>query len=270
MPRGELGQQISFAIVVDEDTKYEQFTYHNVTAGARTIRAIAAKLFARPELSRRIADLNDIRDVNRALSIGRRLRVPGEVRKKDVVHVYADNAPRVSNGYARYDTIDRPERKGLNHFMGYDPIEIEIPVRFEADRGNGSFWNRDGKAVEDSIERLERMAGRGNFKGAGTGPPPVIAISTTGPSDTQNWLIPSNYQVSRNNPTAPYYRISAIEWDATPLRDFNGNRIRQLATVTVKEHVSTIKIPRSVSTRASSKRYAIYSDVTRGYGRRTR
>jgi hypothetical protein len=178
-----------------------------------------------------------------------RIKVPAQMRASERFHVLAgDDPPRIVEGYAKFDTVDRPQRTGLISFAGYDPISMEVPIQFEA------FQSRDGSTLERDIALLERMAGRGNFAGAAVGPPPVIRLSVTDNSGKIVPLIPVNYQWSSDNAHAPVWRITAIDWDTHPERNTYGNRIRQKATVTVKQHMVSKAATRSATARNRSKK----------------
>ena len=140
------------------------------------------------------------------------------------------------------------EAEGKLKKISYRARDMEIPIRFEQVRG------RDGAGVEDRIALLERMAGRGNFKGASAGAAAILRISTTDNTGRILPLVPPNYQWSPQNPAAPQWRISNIEWDENPLRDDDGNRLRQLAVVTVQQHTHLSLEVRSVSQRKKSRK----------------
>jgi hypothetical protein len=252
MPKNAFGQLITFAIETDADQKFSAYQWVNVKKGD-TIQKIASRR-GHPDKAEMIAELNNIRSV-RAKFTGRgkkRILIPGTMRQADRFSVLAgDTPPSITGGYPKIEIIDRPSRTGLSQFVGYDPITMEVPIRFEApfDRSG----ERSGADIEDDIERLERMAGRGNFKGAAVGPPAIIRISTTNNDGRLVPLIPRNYQWSRQNPNAPTWRIAGIEWDDQALRNDSGNRIRQLATVTAQQHTSANLGSRSVTERSKQK-----------------
>jgi hypothetical protein len=157
-----------------------------------------------------------------------------------------DSAPSISGGYAKLGTLDRPERVGLTTFDGYDPITLTIPVRFEA------FVSGDSASLEQQMSVLERMAGRGALSGAGIGPPPVVRVTVTGAAGAVVPLIPSAYQSTPQNPSAPLYRVAGVDWDGEPIRDFYGQRLRQLATITLQENTVVKFATRSVAARAKT------------------
>lgn len=254
MPRSTLGQLITFATEADADRRYQEYIWIRVKVGD-TVRKIAARL-GHPEDARKIARLNKVRSVTQVLrhkpkrkKDKTRIRVPGTLRRSEAFHVLAGaEAPRVVSGYQKLEVIDRPGRTGLTHFTGYDPITMEVPIQFEQVIG------RDGAWVEERIALLERMAGRGNFKGASAGPAAILRLSTTNNAGKIIPLLPPNFQWSRQNPSAPLWRIADIDWDSNPLRDDGGNRIRQAAVVTVMQHTKLSLEVRSVSQRSKNRR----------------
>lgn len=254
MPRATLGQLITFAIEQDPDRRAPEYIWVRTKVGD-TVQKIAQRR-GHPEEARTIARLNKIRSVTKVLlhkpkraKDKTRIRVPGTLRRADVFHVLAGTQPpRIVGGYQKLEILDRPGRTGLTHFTGYDPITMEVPIQFEQVRG------RDGKGVEERIAMLERMAGRGNFKGASAGSAAVIRLSTTDNSEHIVPLLPSNYQWSKQNPSAPLWRISDIEWDESPLRDDDGNRLRQAAVVTVMQHTPLSLEVKSVTQRRKNRK----------------
>lgn len=241
MPATALGQMITFAVERDDDQKFGPWIWVNAKKG-ETVQKIATDR-GHPELARTIANANGIRSV-RAKFSGRgrdRIKVPGQLRDALSFDALAgDSPPRIIAGYAKFDTVDRPQREGLTVFKGYDPVQMEIPLRFENVRGGGG-----GLGIESDCALLERMAGRGNFEGAGIGGPPVIRVSTTNSRGDVVPLIPRGYQWSPQNPSAPLWRITGIDWDNSVsdgvLRNSAGNRIRQKVTVTLQKR-STISL----------------------------
>lgn len=247
-PASSLGQLITFSVEVDPDQPVAKWAWIDIKKGD-TVQKIASRR-GHPEDARRIADANGIRSVRSPFSGHgkKRIKVPGE--SDIVVHVLAGDAPpRIIGGYAKLDTQDRPGRTGLTTFTGYDPVTMEIPVRFDTVATTGQ-----GADIEDDIALLERMAGRGAYAGAAVGPPPIVRVSTTNAKGEIVPLVPANYQWSASNPGAPLWRIqNPIDWDdSVPdgvLRNDAGNRIRQRATITVQQHTNLRLLQRSVSQR---------------------
>ena len=246
MPRSELGQLITFAVEIDGDARYQKYIWVDVKKGD-TVQKIASRR-GHPEQAREIADLNGIRSVRSVLK-RKRLRVPGTLRQADAFHVLAGNeAPRVLEGYAKFDVIDRYGRVGISHFTGYDPVVLEVPIQFE------SFVAGAGLSNEAAIRLLERMAGRGDFAGAAHGPPPVIRVSVTDNSGNIVPLIPHNYQWSKQNPSAPTWRVANIDWEGGSLRHIAGNRLRQGAVVTLIQRTRAQLVVRSATQRAKARK----------------
>jgi hypothetical protein len=244
MPANPYGQMITFSLYQDQDwPDLGHWRWMHVRVGD-TVRSMAAR-GGHPYLARQIADRNKIRSTTQVLHHRpkrrtdlMRIRVPGKLRDEAGFSVLAgDQPPRVTGGYAKFSTVDRPLRTGLTQFDGYDPITMEVPIRFENFNGDlDNVRGASGAQIEDDIALLERMAGRGNFRGAAVGPPPIIVITATNDSGVPVGLIPRNYQWTRANPNAPKWRVTSIDWDAEPLRNSWGNRIRQKATVSVQQH----------------------------------
>lgn len=164
-----------------------------------------------------------------------------------------DAAPTVTGGYAKITTLDRSERAGLSVFTGYDPSGMELAIRFESTDSRGSFHGADGSLIERDITLLEQMAGRGQIAGAAVGAPPLVRVTTTDVRGHTVPLIPLNYQRTSGNPNGPIWWIAGIDWDKNPARNFHGERIRQLATVTLLQYVAPDALT-SVSDRAKSKK----------------
>ncbi|MCU1500590.1 MAG: hypothetical protein JWM47_4543 [Acidimicrobiales bacterium] len=250
MPVNEHGQLITFAIERDADeTNGKKFIWVHVTSARRTIAKIAAHR-GHPEDAREIADLNKVRSIHHKLPLHKKIKLPGDLHANDVFHVLPQDGqpPTIVAGYAKFENIDRPERVGLTQFDGYDPISMTIPVQFE------NFRGQTGTGIERDIALLERMAGRGHFHGTAVGPPPIIHISTTNAKGEPIPLLPLNYQWSRQNHTAPLWRVTDIAWDEQSIRGPQGNRLRQRAVVTVQQHTHVTVIERSAAKRAKAKK----------------
>lgn len=246
MPRTFLGEQMVTFELVRVSSKS-----HVIEVGThdRSIRSICAhRLHITDEKSQRaIAEANGIRSILFKMKPGRRLTIPPPYSPLDVrVSVIGsfdvkagDSAPTVKEGYAKYETVDRPMRTGLTLFKGYDPLTLDVPVVFDA------FASRRGLDVERDIALLERMAGRGIFPGSSTGFPGYINVSTTDNNGKVVPLIPRSLQAHPTNPNPPKWVVSGIEWDEEPLRNKEGNRIRQKATVTLMQlvQVAGSKVP---------------------------
>jgi len=270
MPVSAIGQQITFAVEYDADDPPPAVVWIRAKHGD-TIAKIAGRR-GHPEWKADILALNKgrdvlphpkrqpghkappiprLRNVKQTLRTGASIRLPGQMKGGTYLNVTAgDNPPKITAGYAKYDTVDVPGRVGLSRFDGYDPIQMDIPIQFE------NYAAQVGATIEDNIVILERMAGRGKYPGSHVGPPAVIRVSVTDNHGNVVPLIPPNYQWSQKNQTAPLWRISAITWDDGALRNDAGFRIRQTATVTVTQYTPLNYVERSVTRRAATKRKA--------------
>jgi len=263
-------QLISFSIERDEDQRFSKWITYSVKKGD-TVQRICARR-GHPEDAQAVAKKNGVRSTTWVLirpplpkrkkgqpkpkrkgpKSRYKILVPGEMAEHLQFNVLAgDTPPKIVGGYAKYSTTDRPERMGLTVFNGYDPVTMEVPVRFEAQQ----YETLDAPAeqIEKDIGLLERMAGRGNFEGSNIGPSAVIRISTTSSTGTVVPLVPRNYQWGQQNKTGPLWRITGIDWDQDAWRNRWGNRLRQLATITVQQYTSVRVVQRSVAVRAKSK-----------------
>lgn len=232
MPVGPLGQKITFQLV-EPPAKAGWFPLA-VNPGD-TVQKIATRR-GYIERAREIADYNGIRRVTSPL--GRRsLQVPRAWHIVDQFHVYAgDTPPAVTDGYANWEVLDRPGRVGITQFQGYNPIGLEVPVRFESDDRNDEAGGLD---IEADIRLLERMAGRGigtEETGPGPATPPGIVRVTATKAGKIVPLFGANYAQHPTNPNPPEYVITGIDW-GDAWRNSHGNRIRQLATVTLWQYV---------------------------------
>jgi hypothetical protein len=238
MPVNAIGQLYTFSIEASQDERLQKWIVIKVKKG-QTVQKIAA-LRGHPEDARAIADENGIRSVKSKLS-RKELRVPGELSV--FLHVLAgDEGPEIVSGFPKIGILDRPERVGLTTFEGYDPIIMELPIRFE------KLGDYGGYEIERDIELLERMAHRGNFGGAGVGPPPLIRVTSEKSGEIVP-LIPHNYQWSNGNPSAPVWRISGLSLP----RDSGSRRVNVHGSLT--PWTSRTRSPTSASrTRSSARR----------------
>ena len=151
-----------------------------------------------------------------------------------------DQPPRIVGGYADWATIKRPLRRSLTIFQGYDPISMEVHIRFiqfNPDDGSWLTGNGAGLAIEEKIATLEWMAGEGHE----VGPSPLVYLSTFDNSGQTTPLIPFQYQgTTPANPRLfgggfiqPWIIMGGIQWDPNPIRNDSGYRIRQDASMTM-------------------------------------
>jgi hypothetical protein len=251
-------QLITFAIDIEPNAPRKWMTV--AVKKGQSVASIAAYR-GHPEDARVIADHNGIRSVYSKL--GRtKLKVPRDLSTELSFHVMpGDGAPTIRDGYAMIDTVDRPQRTGLTMFNGYNPIALDVPIRFESHyeggdrprRGQDRQGKRSGSEIEQDIALLERMAGRGIGSVSGTAPPPIVRVGVRNGPDLIP-LIPRSYQWDKDNPYAPVWRINGIDWDENPIRNRAGNRIRQLATVHLLQHTRLTLLQRGAASRTAGKK----------------
>ena len=208
--------------------------------------AIIAAQFGHPGAAQHLADLNNV-GVYYRFKESRRIKVPNSFRGGEVMNVLADDMlpPTITDGYAILQVVARPGMVGVAQAQGYNPMAMDVPIRFESEN------KPDSQANENRIALLEKMAGRGTSKGRGA--PPVLRLSTTDNHGKVVPLIPLNYQWHTNRSQAPLWRIAAISWDTGAWRNFHGKRIRQKAVVTVWEY-TPISLQSSLTERAQDKK----------------
>lgn len=170
-------------------------------------------------------------------------------------------APTVTGGWPKINKLDRMRRKGYTMPMGFDPAEMDVPVRFEAtvDYGSGTANSRmpggpgpwSPTQIEKSIQVLEWMGGRGKLYNNGTHPaqgdPPIVQVSSFKSDGTATNLIPPNYHSDAPNDIR--WMVSNIQYGSDAIRGSGGDRHRQDATVSLIEYVAVPGAPTSPRTR---------------------
>ncbi|UTI62242.1 hypothetical protein NBH00_12775 [Paraconexibacter antarcticus] len=144
-----------------------------------------------------------------------------------------DGGPTPTGGFARWNVIPRPQRKGITVLDGYDPLTLEIPILFDAAKGPAGD-------VEADIQKLEWMGGRGVlFERTGIGQPargdsPLVVVSTVDAHGVTSALVPAQYQTDGLR-----WVVTSLAFDTNPIRNAHGDRTRQAVTVTLTEYVAT-------------------------------
>ena len=155
----------------------------------------------------------------------------GFTRSFDVLA--GDQPPQITGGYGVWDEVQLPLQETLLIYTGQSAVKMQISVRFSLHDANGTWLVGDdaGRNLEYSIEMLEWMAGTEGEH------PPFVFPSTYDAAGNSTALIPFKYQAS--NPSflswfgsIPWV-ITDLSWDANPIRNDSGLRIRQDASVTV-------------------------------------
>lgn len=148
-----------------------------------------------------------------------------------------DGAPAITNIGAKVNTIDRARRKGFTVVSGYDPIQMDVPIQFEALTDRPGKWWALTPDLDGDIRKLIWMAGRGKLWKTGhaaVGDPPLVTVTTYG---TGVNLIPPDFQYN-GNPGDIHWVITNAALDRS-VDGYIGNRagktVRQKATVTLLE-----------------------------------
>ena len=156
-----------------------------------------------------------------------------------------DGGATVTDGIANaISTINRPRRVGFTVATGWNPIAMDVPVRFTADYGYGPY------NVENDIASLVWMAGRGtattgtdsNFVdliyGAMSGTPPYVQLVSANP-----YAGPFTTLLPIEASTVFSWLISAIQFAPNPVRQLpvnnnSGGRLRQDATISLIQYIA--------------------------------
>lgn len=164
----------------------------------------------------------------------------GTTRRFDVL--CGDNPPNITSGYANWTEVKRPLQRSLTVFTGYPPMQMTCELRFgrwDAARGwlTDDRWNLftgrgDGSGnTEDDIYTLEWFAGA-NFV---SGPSPLVYAWSHSNKGGDTNLIPRGY---RNTP----WIVKDLQWGKS-LRNANGTRTYQDATVTLEHYLNLSRTP---------------------------
>lgn len=119
--------------------------------------------------------------------------------------------PQVIDGYAGWEVVDRPKRRGLTYWKGSNPVRLEVPILID------EFSRRRGeRSIEKECRVFEKMAGliRDGVE------PPLIEIHSGG-------VIPHDYRDAPQND----WVIETLDW-GDAIRNRNGNRVRQAGIIT--------------------------------------
>jgi hypothetical protein len=184
-----------------------------------------------------------------------------------VVVLAGEGAPTITGGWVQVAKVKRFQRVAFTVPEGYEPIEMQIPIQFEA-----LLQTKERKDLEQDILNLEWMAGRYPL-GAGQselkGEPPYVEVFTVNAEGQQIPLVPLQYQ---GEPGASrQWFMGSIAFDANPERDTGGARLRQKATVTLTEIVSTpssLQRNREAREQVKNKYNTVYSTASENTIRR--
>lgn len=150
-----------------------------------------------------------------------------------------DDPPSITGGYAKWTNIARPLQRALVVFQGYDPMQMDVNVRFgvwDAKRGwlrddTDPISGQDVRRVEADIDTLEWMAG-GNFD---DGPSPVVYVYSHGSQGRDTDLISGKYH-------GMAWIVTNIQWGKS-YRNKNGFRTWQEATISLTNYLNLGRTP---------------------------
>jgi hypothetical protein len=146
-------------------------------------------------------------------------------------------APTVTGGFAKWNIVGRPQRVGFTVIDGYDPVTMTVPVMFDAVTYDPLSTANTGAELERDIQILEWLGGRGKLyaSGGGVGAPgqgdsPLVSVASVNSQGIETNLIPPNCRDIN-------WVVTGIDYDTGPLRNGAGDRVRQLVTVTLTQHI---------------------------------
>jgi hypothetical protein len=144
-----------------------------------------------------------------------------------------EKPPTITDGYAKFNTVDRPLGRGATIFGGYNPAKMSVDVRFGVwDTRGWATDDNSGRAVEQQIGWLEWMAGVNQS----AGPPPIVYVRSFNATAHSTHLIPFSFQ---NTP----WVIEGIDWTGQSWRNPSAYRIYQEATVSLLEYLGYTRAP---------------------------
>lgn len=172
-----------------------------------------------------------------SIAVGQQIGFFGHTQtgeKRIVVVLAGKGAPTPTAGWPKVAEVPRFQRLSFTVPEGYDPYALNVPIQFEAVK-----LVKGRKDLEQDIVNLEWMAGRSANppEGETKGEPPFVEVYTVNPEGVQIPLVPRQFQGEPGRSKQWY--LTNIDYDAEPEKDAGGARLRQKATVTLKEIVST-------------------------------
>lgn len=139
-----------------------------------------------------------------------------------------DGVPRVTQGYAQWEEVDRKKRLSLTNWTGFKPIAVELPLWLD------DLTNE--RSVEDAIEILEAFAGRGKrrpgYAGGDYQEPPKLVVDTAGVMPYDAHAFPSMRWV-----------VQDLDWDdEQAITNDHGNRMRAPVVVQLLQYVTDTRL----------------------------
>lgn len=139
-----------------------------------------------------------------------------------IVVELGDSAPRVTQGYGGWDSVERARRVALTSWRGFEPVAIELELFIDN--------LAEGKSIEPVLDILEALAGRGRRSTGGE--PPLLRVDTSG-------VMPHDLTASPD----VRWVITDLDWDdEDTIVNHAGNRIRAGVTVALLQHVRDTRL----------------------------
>lgn len=141
-----------------------------------------------------------------------------------------ENPPVINDGYAVWQTIQRPLARGIPVFQGYNPTQMKLELkvgRWNSDPVPGSW--RTGSDASEEVEGDLFWFGYLAGEGFPTGPSPVVRIY---PNETD--LLPAQW-TGKANP----WICTALEWGTAYRENITGRRYYQEFTMTLLQWIAS-------------------------------
>jgi hypothetical protein len=146
-----------------------------------------------------------------------------------------EEAPTITGGFGQWAEVERPQVESLPVLTHFGTLTMTVPILFEAVMADSvditnKTPNEAGKLLEEDISVLEWMGGRGELAEGANGVTPLVRVYSVNNAAKEHPLIPPGAQGVK-------WIVSGITFDANPLRNAGGFRIRQAVTVELKKYV---------------------------------
>jgi hypothetical protein len=151
--------------------------------------------------------------------------------RRIVVVLAGEGAPTPTGGWVKVAQVPRFQRLSFTIPEGYDPYKLTVPIQFEAVK-----QVKGRKDLEADILNLEWMAGRA-ARATPMGEPPYVEVYSVNSEGKQIPLVPLRFQGEPGQ--SRQWWMTGLEFDPSPIKDVGGDRLRQKASVTLEEIVST-------------------------------
>ncbi len=209
---------------------------------ARAIARDANRLATQAARHARRTQQEAVNNARRAQWPNRRVRTAQEIgfigltlsgESRIVTAMAGEESPQPIEGWTKIAKVPRFQRVAFTVPEGYEPISMTVPIILE-----GVVRAKGQRDLEEDRGSLEWMAGRPENPESGevSGVPPYVEMFTVNAAGKQIPLIPKRYQGTAGNEQLWY--MTGLVFDPHPLRNEEGELLRQKVTITVTEVVS--------------------------------